>query len=29
MFNKTVENLIEAIIDEEPEMPFTYIRDYL
>lgn len=26
---KTIESIKEMILDEQPEMPFTYIRDYL
>ena len=28
-YEQTIENLTQAILDEKPEMPFTYIRDYI
>ena len=28
-YEKTIEVLFELILDEKPDMPFTFIRDYL
>lgn len=28
-YEETIEKLFDLIIDEKPEMPFTFIRDYL